>query len=127
MLGILVFLVGCDAASSPSPTGSQDPYAGLPSNACGGFHLKIVNLRDAPVRVEINGSWSAVVAGSTTFTINEGLSTPRPPQLPWQVVLSDEGTGSQLLSAAMPGPVDQKVVLGSGAPIQTPFDLAEGC
>src|SRR4051794_2414731 len=53
----------------PTPTREpqpSDPYAGLPSNACGGFHLKIVNDREAPVEVRINRTWTETVAAGST-------------------------------------------------------------
>lgn len=115
-----ILVAGCGATSS------ADPYAGLPSNACGGFHLKIVNHTDGQVRVTLNASSSYVVSAGATQTINASFSTPRPPQLPWDVVITDDG-GRQLFNVTMPGPVDQKVTLSDAAPVQTPFDLREGC
>jgi hypothetical protein len=123
-LGLLVALAFVFAACQGDA--SSNPYAGLPSNACGGFHLKVVNQIGAAVRVVVNGSWSTVVGGEATLMINEGLSTPQPPQLPWQVVITDQA-GQQLFSATMPGPVDQKVTLSSAGPVQTPYDLSEDC
>jgi hypothetical protein len=114
-------------ASSPSRP-SADPYAGLPSNACGGFHLKLVNQMAATAHVALNGAWATEVPAGTTLTINEHVSTPQPPPLPWRVVITDVTTGTELFSAMMTGPVDQKVVLSSGAPAQTAYDLqSEGC
>jgi hypothetical protein len=121
VVALITVFAGCQAGTSPNP------YAGLPSNACGGFHLKVVNQTGASVVVTVNGSWSTVIAGEATLTINEGLSTPQPPQLPWQVVITDDATGKQLFSATMPGPVDQKVTLSPGGPVQTPYDLSEDC
>jgi hypothetical protein len=120
LVALAIALAACEGGASPNP------YAGLPSNACGGFHLKVVNQTGAAVQVVVNGSWSTVVAGEATLTINEGLSTPQPPQLPWQVVITDQA-GQRLFSATMPGPVDQKVRLSPAGPVQTPYDLSEDC
>ncbi|HEX7948912.1 MAG TPA: hypothetical protein VF494_01080 [Candidatus Limnocylindrales bacterium] len=118
---LVTLLAACWAGSSPNP------YAGLPSNACGGFHLMVVNQTGSPVRVSVNSLWSTVIAGEATLTINEGLSTPQPPQLPWQVVITDDATGRQLFSSTMPGPVDQKVTVSPAGPVQTPYDISEDC
>jgi len=117
------------ASSSPTTyaTPTLDPYAGLPSNACGGFHLKIVNNRTAPVRVTLNGDSSTVIAAQSTDTLVETF-LPTHPLLPWDVAVTDATTGQQLFRATMPGPVDQKVTLSDGGAVQTPFDLmTEGC
>ncbi|HJW21325.1 MAG TPA: hypothetical protein VJ506_02735 [Candidatus Limnocylindrales bacterium] len=121
LVAVIAVLGACQASESPNQ------YAGLPSNACGGFHLKVVNQTGSRVQVALNGTWDTVIPDGTTLTINEGLSTPQPPQLPWQVVITDGNTGSQVFSATMPGPVDQKVTLTTEGPIQTPYDLSEDC
>jgi hypothetical protein len=127
VVAVIASIAGCVAASSPSHP-SADPYAGLPSNACGGFHLKLVNQIAASARVALNGASATEVPAGTTLTINEHVSTPQPPPLPWRVVITDVTTGTELFSATMTGPVDQKVVLSSGAPAQTAYDLqSEGC
>jgi hypothetical protein len=53
-------------ASSPSRP-SADPYAGLPSNACGGFHLKIANQMATSVR-------SVTLAGARAGAPRRSLS-----------------------------------------------------
>lgn len=121
LVALVAVLGACQVGSS------TDPYAGLPSNGCGGFHLRVVNQTGASVRVTLNGAWSTVVAGNATQTINQTFSTPQPPQLPWQVVITNVTTGRQLFTATMPGPVDQKVTLSGDGPVQTPYDLSEGC
>jgi hypothetical protein len=118
-----------DTTSAPTPGTSptRDPYAGLPSNACGGFHLKIVNDRTAPVRVTLNGDSSTVIGVQSTDTLVEAF-LPTHPLLPWDVAVTDATTGQQLFRATLPGPVDQKVTLSDGGAVQTPFDLmTEGC
>ena len=121
MLAVVVLAVGaCGSGSSPNP------YAGLPSNACGGFHLKVVNQTGSAVRVTLNGTWTTVVAGGGTKTIVESFP-PQPPPLPWAVIITDDTSGKQLFTSTMPGPVDQKVTLSAEGPVQSPYDLSEDC
>lgn len=86
--------------TAPLPTGTTDPYAGLPSNACGGFHLKVVNNRRAAVRVALDAQWSTVIPAQSTDTLVEFLPPPKPP-LPWHVAITDETIGEQLFAATM--------------------------
>jgi hypothetical protein len=119
----LSILGGCQGDGTPNP---DDPYAGLPSNGCGGFHLKVVNTTAASVRVTLSHAWSIVVPARSTETVVQ-FDPPDKPPLPWQVVITDESSGRQLFSAAMPGPVDQKVTLSADGPVQAPYDLREDC
>jgi len=105
---------------------ATDPYAGLPSNACGGFHLKIVNDRAADVSVSLNNTFSRVIRARSAETIVEGFDVPE--QLlgvPWHVVVTDKATGEQLFESTVTGPVDQKVTLSADGATQAPYDLSE--
>jgi hypothetical protein len=120
---ILGPVIECPPQASPT----ADPYAGLPSNACGGLHLKIVNDRADTVRVAINGRSVIVVAPRSTETLIESFLA-EPVTLPWEVEVTDDETGARLFNATMVGPVDQVVTLGEGTASQAPYDLAsEGC
>lgn len=126
-----------DPSWQPFPTSTStatpptsNPYAGLPSNACGGFHLKVVNARTSAVTVTVNGDHSFAVGPGETVAVAEWLPPPYGLNLavPWDVVITDAQSGEQLFSTNMPGPVDQKVTLSDTAPVQTPYSLiAEGC
>jgi hypothetical protein len=114
----------------PTMTGSPtaNPYAGLPSNACGGFHLEIVNERATAVRITINGSWSAQLTSGATQVITIAFTQPQPPRFPWDVSIADAASNVELFRATMTGPVDQKVVLSDAGATQGPYSLtAEGC
>ena len=116
-------------AMRPSCAASANPYAGLPSNACGGFHLKVVNDTSGPVTVGINDAWTSTIAAGTNQVINELFSQPHPPTLPWYVVVKD-GIG-QAIFKGIEGdtPVDQKITITQqAAPSQAPYSIAvEGC
>jgi hypothetical protein len=127
LVAAISLLGGCQGGGTPNP---DDPYSGLPSNGCGGFHLKVVNTTAASVRVALSDAWSIVVPAQSTETVVQfgpPFDPPDKPPLPWQVVITDESTGRQLFSAAMPGPVDQKVTLSADGPVQAPYDLSEDC
>lgn len=116
------------ASMRPGCSSTPDPYAGLPSNACGGFHLKIVNNTSAMVTVALNGAWTTTVDGDASQVINQMFSQPHPPMLPWYVVIKDVDGRSVFEGIAGDTSADQKVTLtDGGAPIQTPYDLHEGC
>ena len=121
---------GCSSSAPPSARAqtSGDPYAGLPSNACGGFHLKVVNDTSGPVTIGINDAWTSTIGAGVNQVINETFTQPRLPLLPWNVVIKDVNGQSIFSGIAGDTPVDQKVTLSDdGAPIQTPYDLAEDC
>jgi hypothetical protein len=123
-------IITCPPSEVPARTSTptSDPYAGLPSNACGGFHLKIVNNTSSTIEVSLNESWNTTVDAGTAEVINEGFSQPQPPAFPWHVVITNIGSGQQLFESTMDPPVDQKVTLSDGGVVQTPLDLmAESC
>jgi len=117
------------AALRPGCTATPDPYAGLPSNACGGFHLKVVNNTSGKVTVVINAGWSTTIDSGGGQVINEMFTQPQPPMLPWYVVIKDATGRPMFEGIAGDSPVDQKVTLtDDGAPSQAPYSLAlEGC
>ena len=109
---------------------TPNPYAGAPSNACGGFHLKVVNETNGAVTVSLNGAWTSELASGSSQVINQAFSSPRPPAPPWYVVITDASGRSIFQGIADPGDsgADQKVILSDGAgPIQAPYDLSEDC
>lgn len=113
-----------------SATPTSNEYVGLPSNACGGFHLKIVNDRTAAVTVTVNGDHAFAAGPGETVAVAEWLPPPYGLNLavPWDVVITDAQSGEELFAADMPGPVDQKITLSDAAPVQTPYSLlVEGC
>src|SRR5450756_2244337 len=93
-----------------------------PSNACGGFHLKIVNNTSSSIEVSLNDSWTTIVDAGTAEVIKESFSQPRPPTMPWHVVITNLGSGQQLFESTMDPPVDQKVTLSDGGALETPLD-----
>ena len=121
---------GCSPSTSPSALArsSADPYAGLPSNACGGFHLKVVNDTSSNVTVAINEAWNTTVDAGASQVINQGFSQPQPPVLPWHVVIANADRQSIFTGTVGDTPVDQKLTLSDdAAPVQVPYDLTEGC
>lgn len=131
LLLVAVVVLGCASANGPSASGlgqpsATDPYAGLPSNACGGFHLKIVNDRSDAAHVTINGSYSVDVAAGETRTLVQSFDVHQ--ATPWEVVVKDATSNEQVYSATMLGPVDQKVTLTDTVETQAPYSLTlEGC
>jgi hypothetical protein len=115
-------------AASPSPppslvTPSPTP---MPSNACGGFHLKVVNEDTGSITVTINGSYAQMVDGGTSQTIVEWLP-PNKPLMPWTVVVT-AADGTRIGSAYMTGPVDQKIIISGGQMEYGPYDIrTDGC
>lgn len=113
---------------SQCPRPTQIDYAGLPSNACGGFHLKILNESSSKVTVAINDTWHATVDAGESQVINEAFSQPQPPLLPWHVLMTDATGRSKFDGIVGDTPVDQKLTLSDdAAPVQMPYDLSEGC
>jgi len=110
----------------PRPTPFD--YAGLPSNACGGFHLKILNDSSGNATISINETWQTTIQSGASEVINEAFSNPQPPLLPWHVTVTDAG-GQPVFSGTLGDtPVDQKLTLSdNGPPVQMPFDLSEDC
>jgi len=110
------------ADPTPTPTPTRNSGVAMPSNACGGFHLRIVNDRPAAVRVTLNGEWNTVVEAQSTETLVQFFLAGQP-VLPWDVEITDGATGQQLFTSTMPGPVDQQVTLSDDGAVQSPFDL----
>ena len=103
---------------TPGPT----PW---PSNACGGFHLKIVNQASSSVAVTINVSYSVDVAPGSSKIISEAFP-PQPPPLPWTVTFVVEH-GAQLGTIQVDGPIDQKAIVNDVGIQYGNYDLHEGC
>ncbi|HEY5519786.1 MAG TPA: hypothetical protein VIK08_03935 [Candidatus Limnocylindrales bacterium] len=113
---------------SQCPRPTQIDYAGLPSNACGGFHLKILNDSSDRVTGAINETWHTTVDAGASQVINEQFSQPQPPVLPWHVAITDANGRSKFEGILGDTPVDQKLTLSDdAAPVQMPYDLSEGC
>ena len=73
----------------------------MPSNACGGFHLKVANKEPHDVTVIINGTYRVTVAAGSSETIVEFLP-PEQPLMPWTVVVTSS-TGSEIGTSSSPG------------------------
>ncbi len=125
----------CDAPSSaiPNPTPTPTPRfvtpgpTPWPSNACGGFHLKVVNEDSDEVTVTINGTYSETVAGGASDTIVEWLPPFPKPLMPWTVVVTRTADGTQIGSVYLAGPVDQKVIVSGGQLEYGPYDIRGDC
>jgi hypothetical protein len=117
------------SAASPTPfatLGVTIPPIPLPSNACGGFHLKIVNAESGKITATVNGTYSLTIRAGSSETLVAFLPPEKPP-LPWDVVLSDS-TGSEIGAQSFTGPVDQKVAVSNGQGNSAPYDISqEGC
>jgi hypothetical protein len=133
-LGPIRFEVDVTASATPAPTPTPTPTPKFvtpgptpwPSNACGGFHLKVVNEETASITVTINDSYTETVDGGTSQTIVEWLP-PNKPLMPWTVVVTG-AAGTQIGSAYMTGPVDQKIIVSGGQMEYGPYDIrTEGC
>ena len=121
----------CSSSAPPSARAqtSGDPYAGLPSNACGGFHLKVVNDTSGTVTVGLNDAWASTIASGANQVITYPFTQPQPPMLPWHVTIQDVNGRTLYAAVAGDSPVDQKITLTNGAaPSQAPYNIAlEGC
>jgi len=85
----------------PSPTPSPPPEAiatPRPSLACGGFHLVVINRTPARVLVWINDARITDVAPEAMIEIVEMFWRPQLPSLPWDVQITRQSDGTQLLS-----------------------------
>ena len=110
----------------PPPTPFD--YAGLPSNACGGFHLKILNDSSGNATISINETWQTTIQSGGSQVINEAFSNPQPPLLPWHVTVTYAGRQPIFSGTLGDTPVDQKLTLSDNAPpVQMPYDLSEDC
>lgn len=119
--------VASTASLVPSATVaiSPTPVHEVPSNACGGFHLKIVNAGSGRITATINGTYSVTVAAGSSETIVEWLP-PSKPLLPWTVAVSDS-TGNEIGTQLFSGPVDQKLTVSGGQMNSAPYDIGEDC
>ena len=114
------------APASPTPKFVTPGPTPWPSNACGGFHLKVVNGDADPITVTINDTYSETVEGGGSQTLVEWLP-PNKPLMPWTVVVTGPA-GTQIGSAYMTGPVDQKIIVSGGQMEYGPYDIrTEGC
>lgn len=93
----------------------------LPSNACGGFHLKVINEETQDVTVTINDSYEVKVRAGASETVVEWLP-PQKPLMPWTVVVTSS-TGVQIGTDTFTGPVDQKLTVSSGQLTTEPYDI----
>jgi hypothetical protein len=137
-LGPIRLEVRVQTPPSPTPTTTPSPTSNAtlkfvtpgptpwPSNACGGFHLKVVNEDTGSITVTINGSYAQMVDGGTSQTIVEWLP-PNKPLMPWTVVVTG-ADGTRIGSAYMTGPVDQKIIVSGGQMEYGPYDIrTDGC
>lgn len=69
-----------------------------PSLACGGFHLLVVNRTSGGVLVWINEARITKLAPEAMVEIVEMFWRPELPPLPWDVQISRQSDGAELLS-----------------------------
>jgi hypothetical protein len=128
LLLTIPLVYACGSTGSPAVSrATSDSFAGLPSNACGGVHVKIVNETSGFMEVDVNGSWSTLVDAGASTVLVAGLTHPPLPAFPWSVVIAD-ATGDETYRTTITGPVDQKITLTEASSTQAPYSLRdEGC
>src|SRR3990172_2489780 len=77
------------------PVGTATPR---PSMACGGFHLVVINRTPGRVLVWINDARITDVAPEAMIEIVEMFWRPQLPLLPWDVQITRQSDGTELLS-----------------------------
>jgi hypothetical protein len=117
-----LLVVACDLAPAATPKFGLLSPAPDRSNACGGFHLKVVNEDTDQITVTINGTYSGNVAGGASAVIVEWLP-PDKPLMPWTVVVTSTIDSTQLGSAYFTGPVDQRIIVSGGQMEYGPYDI----
>jgi hypothetical protein len=124
---ILVTLVlgACGPVSRPETTRPSRPAA---SNACGGFHLLVINDDDYAVDIDINGGNAGSVEASSQQMLVR-LFSPDLPPFPWVVELSRTSDGVWVGTAELDvGVGDTKITVSGGQINVSNFDLAStGC
>lgn len=113
IIAALLFSASTLACASAAP----------PSNACGGFHLKILNDGTQDVLVTINASYSLTIDAGGSETIIE-WHPPSKPLMPWTVVATSS-TGDELGTLSFTGPVDQKLTVARDGMSAEPYDIRE--
>jgi len=89
---VLVLVLSGLAGGCSSMTGGL-----VPSPACGGYHLLVVNKASTAVMVRINGTTFATVdAAGNTQLIQHFTSGLEAMSWPWQVEIVEAGTGALL-------------------------------
>jgi hypothetical protein len=98
------------------------PAHAVPSNACGGFHLKVVNAGTDRIGVNIKGEYLITVEAGESTTLTEWLPPQPKPPMPWTVTFS-ESDGRKLATIDLTGPIDQKVAVEDGQIRQEDYDI----
>jgi hypothetical protein len=106
----------------------------VPSPACGGVHLLVINKAASPVIVRINGTDFATVAGpGNTQLIQHFTSGLEAKGWPWKVEIVEAGTGQVLATREVAEDVANgsaiiEVTGGStGAPTVSEVQPGNGC
>jgi hypothetical protein len=107
---------------SPSPVVSSTPFP-LPSNACGGFHLKVVNDDLDDITVTINATYSVTVPSGASETLIE-FFLPELQPLPWTVVVTNS-SGTEIGTERFTSSIDQQLTVSSGELRTEPYDISE--
>lgn len=99
-----------------------------PSNACGGFHLLVVNNDAYAVDVDINGTDAGTVEPSSQTMLVQFFQPELPP-FPWVVEVSRAADGAWVGTAELDsGVADTKITVSGGQINVMNFDLAStGC
>jgi hypothetical protein len=85
----------------------------VPSNACGGFHLAVVNQGPERVAVTVNGTSVGVVDPGMSLMLVEWLPPPLP-RMPWRVVIARSSDGAELGRASFEGgEADQQLLVST--------------
>ena len=112
VVALAALIVACG-----SPFSSVD----VPSPACGGFHLKVVNGLSESVQLNIGTDWTEVIEAGKTETLIEFLTQPDLPRLPWLVEIYDATGRVTLFRQTMSGTPDQMVILTDSAATASPL------
>lgn len=97
-------LMACVSGFMPSNATPQ------PSNACGGFHLDVVNQTSGRIAVSINDEPVGEVDPSSTLMLVEWLP-PQLPLMPWTVAVTRASDGNEVGSAYFERGADQQLMV----------------
>lgn len=96
------------------------------SNACGGFHLTVVNETGERVTVTVNGQDAGAIEPAKSLTLVQWLP-PQLPVMPWTVVVGRASDGTQLGTQRFEsGMANQRLVVAADAIAGTPLGACIG-
>lgn len=121
----VALLSACGAVGGPITARPSYPP---PSNACGGFHLLVVNNDDYAVDVKINETDAGNLEANSQVMLVP-LFRPELPPFPWAVKLSRANDGAWVGTAGLEtGVGDTKITVSGGEINVANMDLAStGC